>query len=492
MKNRDKKDNQNSEVTPRDQVTDGADKRAMPETMTADGAGIPHIAETTDGGQKERNTLLKVLTYVLPFLLFCGYACFSVLSKRTSIIELAADGASILFFAMLIVSILPRFLRFFSEEESPSTELKIGERSRRFIHPTAKSILYSLLAQICVIVTVYIADGLRNGFNETVFAAYSRLFIASHGIEFAGNTRTLASSLGALSFILPEYIERAVAGMALVYPIFAVNTLAVSASAVLMYELTLLDFDKKSSRFAEILLFVSPTVILLMQPLSGTSLFFVFTLLSLLLARKHRFVWSGVCAVIASLFNIFAGLLFVPIMLEGLRRCIRIKRNQESVDSKLGVSITSCVIGTALPLVSSAGAIVYWQMTGKGLNALSGVNRLFFEPLGRIITTMYSGMTIYNAEKPLYIIALVLLALLALVSLKKLRTSYAVFSLLLIALTPSVLWVRLTLYSVFALPLLPMMESSVLSRKYLRSIYTALMLIVTVLFIVFLFVRRIA
>ena len=410
------------------------------------------------------------------------FAAFALLSKRTGVVELLSAGATLVFFVSVLIRALPTLYSFFRSDERPTTAEKLGERSIRTLHPVKGLILGSIIIQICAIYAVFAVSGFFGRNSGTVFQEYPRLFIGSHGTLFGENTRTLVSSLGLLSFVLPDHIERIVSGSWLVYPVFILNAAVITGLTVLIYELLILDHDRKSSVFAATFLLVSPSILLMLQPLSGTSLFIASVLLSFFLLRKHYPVLSGTAAAFGCLFNIFSSLMFAPIIIEGVHQAVYAHKREEKVSGR----VTACVFGALIPLACAAGAFALWYLGFRGMYAFNGDVRFFLEPLGRLITAKPFDAGL----RAVALAAAVYTALITFISAKRIRFSFTLFSLLYLALAPSILSCDLLTYSIFAFPLLAVNSQEVLSRRYLRTVSSFVMAAVTLLVIIFLFVRR--
>ena len=439
----------------------------------------------TKGG-RGGHTLLKVMTYLIPAVFLLGFAAFAFFSDRTEIGQLVFDAISVLFFIWLTVSMLPTISRFRNSEDRSPTEQILGERSRRRLRPTFAIVMIALSVQLFVVFAAHLLDSLANGFSGTVFRSYSRLFITSHGLVFGENTRALIGTLGALSAVLPSNLELTVVGSGLVLPLFLVNTAAVCALAPLMYELLLFDFDKKSSKFGVWVLLVSPTILLLLQPLSGTAMFFLFTVWALLLARKGKLLFAGLMAALSCLFNIAGLLLIVPLIMEGIAHCVKTSRDSER---PITGAVIGCINGALLPLAVCAAAVLYCKLNGSAFKPLSLRPCFFFEPLGQLFASVKEGVLSENIQL-LFIGLFAAVGVLAAFAVRKQRASYAIYTILFAAIVPSLMGAVYAAYSVFVFPLLPALESAVLSRKFLRTAYTVLMAIVTMLFLFFLFIKR--
>ena len=258
------------------------------------------------------------MTYALPGLVSVGFAVFAAFSKR-------ADRAGILFGGAAALV----FFDFFTEDETKSPCADLGARSRRRLHPWLQIVLSAFIIQFITIAAIYAADMNLNGYSGTVLQAYARLFITGKGSPVCAPDAL--SGLGLLSalgeYVFPRaiaagigvYRDAALLGIPTAGLIFALNTISVCAAAVMLYELMLLGFEKRTAVFAVRVLLFSPMFVLLLQPTSGLSVFLLFSLAAAYCARRGYYVRSGLFAAAASAFNVFGLLLALLPITEGIR-----------------------------------------------------------------------------------------------------------------------------------------------------------------------------
>ncbi|HAY19956.1 MAG TPA: hypothetical protein DCY17_04015, partial [Clostridiales bacterium] len=309
----------------------------------------------------QKKSVRTALTYALPGLLSVGFAVFAAFSERADRAGILFGGAAALVFLLLIFRLLPVFFDFFTEDEKKSPCADLGARSRRRLHPWIQIILSAFIIQLITIAAIYATDMNLNGYSGTVLQTYARLFITGKGSSVCAPDAM--SGLGLLS-ALGEYVfPRAIAAGIGVYRdvallgiptaglVFALNTISVCAAAVMLYELMLLDFEKRTAVFAVRFLLFSPMLVLLLQPASGLSLFIFFSLAAAYCARRGYYVRSGLFAAAASAFNVFGLLLALLPITEGIRACLLKKRSGE----KFAGSCVRCAAGALLPAAASAG-----------------------------------------------------------------------------------------------------------------------------------------
>ena len=240
------------------------------------------------------------MTYALPGLVSVGFAVFAAFSKRADRAGILFGGAAALVFQLLIFRLLPVFFDFFTEDETKSPCADLGARSRRRLHPWLQIVLSAFIIQFITIAAIYAADMNLNGYSGTVLQAYARLFITGKGSPVCAPDAL--SGLGLLSalgeYVFPRaiaagigvYRDAALFGVPTAELVFALNTISVCAAAVMLYELMLLDFEKRTAVFAVRVLLFSPMFVLLLQPTSGLSVFLLFSLAAAYCARRGYYV----------------------------------------------------------------------------------------------------------------------------------------------------------------------------------------------------------
>ena len=311
----------------------------------------------------QKKSVRTALTYALPGLVSVGFAVFAAFSKRADRAGILFGGAAALVFQLLIFRLLPVFFDFFTENEEKSPCADLGARSRRRLHPWLQIVLSAFIIQFITIAAIYAADMNLNGYSGTVLQTYARLFITGKGSPVCApdalNGLGLLSALG--EYVFPRaiaagigvYRDAALLGIPTAGLVFALNTISVCAAAVMLYELMLLGFEKRTAVFSVRVLLFSPMFVLLLQPTSGLSIFLLFSLAAAYCARRGYYVRSGLFAAAASAFNVFGLLLALLPITEGIRACRLKKRNGE----KFAGSCARCVAGALLPAAACCTAV---------------------------------------------------------------------------------------------------------------------------------------
>lgn len=421
----------------------------------------------------QKKSVRTALTYALPGLVSVGFAVFAAFSKRADRAGILFGGAAALVFQLLIFRLLPVFFDFFTENEEKSPCADLGVRSRRRLHPWLQIVLSAFIIQFITIAAIYAADMNLNGYSGTVLQTYARLFITGKGSPVCAPDAL--SGLGLLSalgeYVFPRaiaagigvYRDAALLGIPTAGLVFALNTISVCAAAVMLYELMLLDFEKRTAVFAVRVLLFSPMFVLLLQPTSGLSVFLLFSLAAAYCARRGYYVRSGLFAAAASAFNVFGLLLALLPITEGIRACRLKKRNGEKFAG-------SCAAGALLPAAVSAGMIgglLYCGMLNdcflKGAIGLRHGFGFMFESA--------SGLLSLNApEIWVSAVSCIVLILLLFAGGRRIRLSYSLFCFAWMAIALPNVDAKYILVLTAEFPFLPLFVSAIAKSRAVRVI----------------------
>ena len=431
----------------------------------------------------------KALILIIPALLLISFAAYAFFSPRAGLPTVIGAAVYLILFALAAIACIKGFLNFFTAPDELPPSASLGERSIKRLHPIGKIILYSFIAQLVFIIAVYALNNLINGFRGTIFDWYGNAFVS--GIAGSATDALNASEKFAVIPFLPYFISfiSELIGIDQTLPAFILNTFAVMALCVVLYELMLLDFDKKTSSFAVVLLLISPAAVYMMMPLSGNALFLLLVLLVFLEYRKGRPFISGLLAMLAAMVNIFGFLLFIPLIIGGIRNCIlakQIKSEDEKDKKDKKINAVSKMLLSFIPLLallafvltlhfSSAGATQpFKQLYPQGF-------RFFFEafnePAAGIANREFTFSVLYQ------ILPLLFLGILFCVCLNEIRSSYAVCCLLLLAFAPTVFGTDMFPYTSALFPVLPVLLSAKLKTKKTRIIGGFIVFALQILFI---------
>ncbi len=439
----------------------------------------------SSGRRSREGFLVKLFTYCSAALFAVLFAVYAYFSKYTDLLSLLAPAASLLFFAAVTVRLIPRLV--YRRDEAQLRPF--GERSAKRLHPIVRIALFSLLMQTIVVIGAYIAHSAANGVDTTVFGGYTKLFAQPRGSVFGESTRTAVSSYGLLSFVIPQFAERLASDSSVYIPVLAVNGASIAASSVLLYELAVCDSSKRRAKFSVVLLHLLPSVILVLQPFSGTAQFFALCLLSLLLARRGKPLFAGIAAFLASLFSVFSVLLFVPVGIECLI-CARASASEADPASsrKCGIAPASIVIGLLLTLLPIALAFALRAAGLRGLFGFDSQSVFGMDAIGALIRE-WNGGAVSRAVICVSLAALILNAALIFFGAGSTRSSHTAFALAFTAV-PAVLGANMALYGVFALPILAYLIGNKCTFRAARAVTGFTALVLLALFIVLLYIVK--
>ena len=421
----------------------------------------------------QKKSVRTALTYALPGLLSVGFAVFAAFSKRADRAGILFGGAAALVFLLLIFRLLPASFDFFTEDETKSPCAGLGARSRRRLHPWLQIVLSSFIIQFITIAAIYAADMNLNGYSGTVLQTYARLFVTGKGSSVCAPDAL--SGLGLLSalgeYVFPRaiaagigvYRDAALLGVPTAGLVFALNTISVCAAAVMLYELMLLDFEKRTAVFAVRVLLFSPMFVLLLQPTSGLSVFLLFSLAAAYCARRGYYVRSGLFAAAASAFNVFGLLLALLPITEGIRACRLKKRNGEKFAG-------SCAAGALLPAAASAGIIgglLYCDMLNDCfLKGAIGLRQGF----GFMFESASGLLSLDPPEIWVSAVSCIVLILLLFAGGRRIRLSYSLFCFAWMAIALPNVDSKYILVLTAAFPFLPLFVSAIAKNRAVRVI----------------------
>ena len=445
---------------------------------------IEHEAGSSVAASPSRKSFYaRLFTYLTIPVFAAAFAVFVYFRGSGNAIGLIPPALSLLFCAAVTLRLIPAILL----KRDSSKLIAVGERSGKRLHPYFRIAFFSLLAQLLLILTVYTVNSLVNGFDFLLPEGHIKLFAQHRGLVFGENTRSIAASLGLLSFVLPQHIERLAYDTAVYIPLLVLNALAFAAASVFLYELVICDRSKRRAKLSVLLLHILPTALLLLQPFGGTAFFFALSLLSLLLARKRCILGAGIAALAASLFNVFAVLLVVPIAIEWRMHSGEDRGVDDAAGSE-GIKPASAVVGILLAFLPALAALILKLQGLRGLSALEGSGVFHLNPIGRLLSE-WNGGAIPRSLIVVSLIALLLLAMLIFFGARHARSSHTAFALA-FSVLPAILTLDLALYSVFALPILASLIAEKCSFKAARTMTAIICFAVLLLFIIFLYVKR--
>ena len=434
----------------------------------------------------------KIITCLIPVLLLTAFAAYAVFSPRAGLATAIGAAVYLIVFTCAAIACVKGFLNFFKGPDGLPPSALLGERSRKRLHPAGKIIFYSLIAQLLFIIASYILNNLINGFQQTVFEWYADAFVSGAG-GVSTDAIAGAEKFAVFPFIpaFTDFISE-VTGVNRALPAFILNTLAVAGLCVVLYEFMLLDYDKKTASAAVVLLLVSPAAVYMMMPLSGNTFFMLFVLLAFLLHRKGRMFFGGLFAALAAMVNVFGLLLFIPLLIGGIRNCIC----AGSTETENGKKKTSKTTAEAvLSLVPMLLLLVFVLLAYFGCIRVSlpfesiypqGF-RFFFEAFNE------PALSLANREFTLSVFYCILpllgFGILICVCIDKVHTLYALACMLLLAFAPTLFGTEMFPYAAALLPVLPVLLPAKLKNRKARVIAALIVFASQIIFISAVFLK---
>lgn len=427
----------------------------------------------------------RKFTYIIPAIvlaLFIGYAC---LSARANSIMIIAGIVSVVIFTTASLNGLHGMVTYWSDSMWLKNNDDLGERSKYRLHPTGKILLFALVAQLLLILLIYGIFIAINGYSSTVFNCYSEIFMKSnpHGIgSFAHIASQRLTALPLLIDVVNSLME--MTGKAELVA-FVFNTAIVCVFCVVLYEFTLLDHDKKIAVRAVILLFISPAIVYLLMPMSGTVLFMLLALLSLYHTKKGSPIAGSLFAIMTFLLNVFGALLIVPLVMEGIKLCIKNRSAKVRCSVIISMSLMTCII-VAVLLLGMNGII---HFPAKELIFKDGFV-FFFEGIGKSVSTWINSNSMATAMFTA-VVAQLIAGFCMILSSRRLNASNNVFIFLWYAIAPVAIYEpSMAVYCVCACPLLPVMEAVCVRKGVWSAVRVAIMIASLIIFVASIFVKR--
>lgn len=430
--------------------------------------------------------LERYLRWILPIIGVTFFTLFSAFSPRAGTISIVFGAVTVFLFIAFLLNGIRTFLNFFSVGMYNRNDELIGERTFYNMHPRKKIFLFSLIAQMLVIFAIYLISVAVNGYSDTVFGMYSRLFIEQNLYGIGDYANAAWNTFGVIA--LPKLFTRlfSALGLSSIETIiaFILNSITVSCVCVCIYEVLILDYDRKVSVWGVILLFVSPSVAYLLMPYSGAAPLMLTALLFIYFMKTAQPIKGLICMLAAILINIMAVLLFVPFILFSVKLILK-KRNSKicCITLTVGTAITAIIATLVLTDIFPVPAtnLIY----AKGF-------RFFFEGMSEAAIRWNS----YNstATAMFFAIGAQLIALILLVhSAKRVDTATSLFTMLWFALTPMAFSdPSMAVYSVCICPTLPILVGTSVKSTTHRLLAILIIAALTLLFYSMIFVFRLA
>lgn len=432
----------------------------------------------------------RIMTWILPIIALGVFISYATLSPRASTAAIVSAGAGIFLFTAAGLRMISSMLGFFVVPMYNRHDELIGERTKYHMHPRRKIFFRSLVMQVAAVFVIYLIFCAVNGYSGTVFQKYPIIFMQQnvYGIGLlAHNAASEIALLPVVSKLITFInINGSIDTGILNLIAFVLNSLIVSFGCVMLYEVLLLDNDRAVSSKALMTLFISPTILFLLMPLSGASVLFLLTLLFFYFMKTSRPLIGLFFMVEAIALNILALVLLIPFILLCIKLIIKSGGNK-----KLRTfSITALSVG-----IIGVGGLI--SLIGCGVIDSHAVSLMYPDGFRWYFEGMTAAILRWNASTSsalsmfFAIGAQVAALLLAALCAHRVDFSIGMFTLGWMAFVPMAFNdPSMAVYAVCICPSIPIMLSVSARRRTTGLVLWAFMLIVFVIFTSTVFVYR--
>ena len=348
---------------------------------------------------KQSNLLWErvLFTSVPLIVLFAAFGEWVFTKAPRDPLAIVAAAICTFLFALLGIRFVPQWMAAWSKKPWLPLREQEGKRSARKqrMHPMLQLVFYLILFRLLLFAFTYALSLLQQGYSGGLLDRLSiwsqlgtdsqhYLNIAENGYVNTGDDRLLI-----VFFPLYPYLVR---GLHFIVQNYLVSGLIVSNlcwvfAAYLLYELALLDTDKRGALRALKYLCILPASFLFSAPLSD-SLFLLLSIACVYAVRKNLYPVAGIVGLLAAFTRMPGVLLFAPACFELVGKIIR-ERPMQGKNNKWRFRMA----GNALSLLLiPAGLLLYfyinYRVTGSATTFLSYQSEHWHQQLGWFFGTM--------------------------------------------------------------------------------------------------------
>lgn len=447
---------------------------------------------------------------LIPLLALLGcFAHWLLNNEHPRVLGVAAAAAVTLLFALLGIRFIPQWIEAWSGLPEAPFRACEGRRSgrRRRMHPFFLIVLAALLSRLAIFALAYVLGALEGGYSGGIFDRLdlwnpvgidSRhyLSIAEFGYQTEGDARLLLVFfpfyplvVRLFHYVFQDYL---VSGL-------FVSNMSFLFAAYLLYELALLDMDRRGALRAVKYICILPASCLFCAPMSD-SLFLLLTVACVYLARRKLYAAACVVGFFASFTRIPGVLLLAPVCFELVADIIRQRRAGEGGRRFWWATAGRCAALLLIPLGLGLYLFVNYRLTGDWFRFLQYQQENWSQRPGWFFNTAeYQTIYALNAAREgstafygLWLPNLVhLFGALALViaAQKRLRPSYVAYFIAYYAVTMGATWLlSAPRYLMAAFPL-ALSLAALTERKWADALATAACL-AGLLYYLFAFLQR--
>jgi len=273
------------------------------------------------------------LTAAFWALLLAAFGYWLTTARELTAVSVAMGALCCLLFAFLGAQGIDAALSSFSGAPETDLEASLGRRSlRRSVrHPVLRLLLTLLAVRLLVYVAAYLMLILQNGPQSGLLETLS-LWLKGDAPHYLGIAERWYVTEGDARFHIVFFP---------LYPIvtrlcsvlfgdtfrsgLVVSAVSTAVGGVLLYELALMDMDKRSALRAVAFSMLLPAAFLYNAPMSD-GLFFMLTVLTLFFARKKWYACACATGALASFSRVLGVMLLVPVAVELIGDAARQKR----------------------------------------------------------------------------------------------------------------------------------------------------------------------
>ena len=340
----------------------------------------------------------RVLFTSVPLIvLFSAFAEWVLTKAPHDPLAVIAAVVSAFLFALLGIRFIPQWMAAWSGKPWLPVRVEEGQRSarRQRMHPMLQLVFYLALFRVLLFVLAYLLSLLKSGYagglldslgiwNQLGTDSQHYLNIAQNGYVNTGDDRLLIVFLPLYPYLVRAF--HAVFQNYLVSGLIVSNLCWVFA-AYLLYELALMDTDRKGALRALKYLCILPASFLFSAPLSD-SLFLLLSVACVYAVRKNIYPLAGAVGFLAAFTRMPGILLFVPACFELVGSIIR-EAPAHRTDTRWKWRTT----GNALSLLFiPAGLLLYlyvnYRVTGNATMFLTYQSEHWHQQLGWFFGTM--------------------------------------------------------------------------------------------------------
>ena len=335
-----------------------------------------------------------------------------------------------LLYVIAVIRFVPHLMTYFASGREPHLE-RIGDRTFRRcgMREIVKVVLLIMVFRLLQMLLTYLIHLKLFGYTDTFFRI-QRIWLNFYHAQYCFPAYPLLSN--AFWFVSFNFNHAR----------FLASYLFTALGGAMLYYWVLCDHDRQTARRTVLYFFLMPAGCLLMGTLPD-GLFIMFSLLSLMFARKHRFIVANFFAMLSVTTHILGVLLFVPCLIEFLQQLSSDMRGHQ--EEKRGYFLRQSISAISFLLIPAGFMLVliysntlYGSSTALFRNVMDEFGYQVSSPfrsVANLCDRFLMAMHTRSGEILLYelgntipnLVYLLTGAILLVVSVGKIRTSYIMY-----------------------------------------------------------------